>query len=248
LRPAIALAGFIALVLAPAPSAEGAGVDRPRVALSVSPAQLAFAAPGSRRIKLRNDGAERIVVDVARRTVGRRTAGKTWLQIVPARLSLRSGESAILTLRATLPGRAEPGDHHVLLLLTTRPLGGGRVDVQVRLGVRIKVVVPGRVVRQVRLGGLHVQRRRGARFMFVSVANRGNVTVQLRGRVTALLVRRGQQLARLSPRAQRVLLPGARAVLALRYRGRARGLVAVVVRVRLGSGIPVVARRYRVRL
>ena len=248
MRAALALAGFTVLVLASAPSAAGAAADRPRVALSVSPAQLAFSTPGSRRIKLRNDGAEPVMVDVARRTVGRRTAGKTWLQIVPARLSLHSGESAILTLRATPSGRAEPGDHYVLLLLTTRPLRGGRVNVQVRLGVRIKVVVPGRIVRQVTLGDLRVQQRHGARFMFVSVANRGNVTLQLRGRVTALLVRRGRQLARLSPRAQRVLLPGARAALALRYSGRVRGLVTVVVRVRLVSSTRVVERRYRIRL
>jgi predicted oxidoreductase len=110
------------------------------------------------------------------------------------------------------------------------------------------MVVPGRIVRQVTLGGLRVRQRRGARFMLVTVANRGNVTVQLRGRVTALLVRRGRQPARLSPQAQRVLLPRARAALALRYRGRVRGLVTVVVRVRLGSGIRVVERRYRIRL
>ena len=84
--------------------------------------------------------------------------------------------------------------------------------------------------------------------MLVSVANRGNVTVQLRGRVTALLVRRGQQLARLSPSARGALLPGAHAVLALRYRGRVRGLVTAIVQIRLGSGIRVVERRYRLRL
>ena len=84
--------------------------------------------------------------------------------------------------------------------------------------------------------------------MLVSVANRGNVTVQLRGRVSALLVRRGQQLARLSPRAQRVLLPEPAPPCALRYGGRVRGLVTVVVRVRPGSGIRVVERRYRIRL
>jgi hypothetical protein len=110
------------------------------------------------------------------------------------------------------------------------------------------MVVPGRVVRRLTLGGLRVHRRRDARLLFVSVANRGNVTVQLRGRVTALLVRRGQQLARLSPGAQRVLLPGARAALALRYSGRVRGLVTAVVRVRLGSNVRVVERRYRISL
>jgi len=110
------------------------------------------------------------------------------------------------------------------------------------------MVVPGRIVRHVTLGDLRVHRRRNARFMFVSVANRGNVTVQLRGRVTASLVRHGRQLARLRPRAQRALLPGAHAVLAVRYSGRVRGLLTAVVRVRLGSGIRAVERRYRIRL
>jgi hypothetical protein len=247
-RAAFALAGVTALVLASAPSAEGADADRPRVALSVSPARLALAAPGSRTIRLRNDGAKRVVVDATRRTLGWPTAAKTWLQIVPARLSLRSGESAILTLRAMPPRRAEPGDHHVLVLLTTRPLRGGRVNVQVRLGVRIRMVVPGRVVRRLTLGGLRTRRRRDAQFMFVSIANRGNVTVDLRGRITALLVRRGQPLARLSPRAQRALLPSHSALLALRYGGRVRGLVTAVVQVRLGPGARAVKRRYRVRL
>jgi hypothetical protein len=246
--PALALAGFTALVLASAPSVEGADADRPRVALSVSPAKLAVSAPGSRTIKLRNDGAEQVVVDATQRTLGRQTAVRTWLQIVPARLSLRSGESGKLTLRVKPPRRAEPGDHQVLVLLTTRPLRGGRVNVQVRLGVRIRMLVPGRIVRQVRLGSLRVHHRRGARLMFGSVANRGNVTVQLRGRVTALLIRRGRPLARLNPRAQRVLLPRARTVIALRYTGRIRGLVTVVVQVRLGFGFRVAERRYRIRL
>jgi hypothetical protein len=218
------------------------------VALSVSPAQLALAAPGSRTIKLRNNGAEQVVVETARRTLGRQAVAKTWLQIAPARVVLRSGESAILTLRVTPPRGAEPGDHHLLVLLTTRPLRGARVNVQLRLGVRIRMVVPGRIVRHLALGGLRVRRWRSARFMFVSVTNRGNVTVRLRGCVTALLLRRGQQLARLSPRGQRALLPGARAEVALRYGGRVRGRVTAVVQVRLGPGVRAVERRYRIRL
>jgi hypothetical protein len=248
LRPSLAFAGLIALVLASAPCAEGAGADRPRVALSVSPARLALAAPGSRAIKVRNDGAKRVVVDATRRMSGRQTPATTWLQIVPARVVLRSGKSATLTLRARRPRRAEPGDHHLLVLLTTSPPRGGRVNVQVRLGVRVRVVVPGRIVRQLTLGGLRVRRGRAARFLFVSVANRGNVTVQLHGCITALLVRRGQQLARLRPRVRSALLPRARALLALRYGGRARGPVTAVVRIRLAPGIRSIERRYRLRL
>jgi hypothetical protein len=247
-KAALPLSLSTALVLAPAPSAEGAGADRPRVALSASPAKLALTAPSSSRINVRNDGAERVVVEVARRAVGRQTALQTWLQIAPARLFLRSGGSAILTLRVRPPRRAEPGDHHVLVFLTTRPLRGSRVTLRVRLGVRVRVRVPGRIVRHLALGGLRVQRARGARFMFVSVANHGNVTVQLRGHVTASLFRRRQRVARLNPAGRRALAPGARTLLALRYTGRVRGPVTAVVRVRLGPGARVVERRYRIRL
>ena len=246
MRPAVALVGLIGLVLASAPSAEGAGAARPRVALSVSPARLALAIPGSRAIKVRNDGAEEVAVDATRRTMGGQAAAK-WLEIVPAHVLLRSGASAMLTLRADQPQRAEPGEHHVVVLLTTRPLGGGRVNVQVRLGVRVRMVVPGRAVRRVTLGGLRVHKRHNARFMFVAVANRGNVTVQLRNRVTTLLVRRGRHLAHLNPKVQRALRPGARTFLALRYNGRLRGALTAVVRIELGSGIRV-ERRYRIRL
>ena len=248
MKSALALAGLTAIVLASAPSAAGADADRPRVSLSVSPARLVLAAPGSRTIKLRNNGAEQVVVDVARRPLGPPPAAKMWLQITPTRVVLRSAESAILTLRASPPRRAEPGEHRVLVLLTTRPLRGGRVNMQVRLGVRIRMVVLGPIVRDAALGGLRVRRSRNARFMFVSVTNRGNVTVPLRGRVTALLLRRGHRLAQLTPRGRRALLPGARAVLALRYGGRVRGLLSAVIRIRLGPGVRAVERRYRVRL
>jgi hypothetical protein len=236
----LALAGITALVLVSAPSAEGAGANRSRVAVSVSPAQVALAAPGARRIKLRNDGAERVMVDVTR--------PKAWLQIVPARVLLRPSESATLTLRTASPRRPEPGSHRVLVLLTARPLRGGRVNVQVRLGVRVRMVVPGRIVRRLTLGGLHVRRGRGARLMFVSLANRGNVTVPLRGRVSALLTRRSRRVARLEPSTRSALRPGTRAEVTLRYRGRVRGLLTAVVQVRLGPGIRIVERRYRIRL
>jgi hypothetical protein len=239
-RAALALAAITALVPASAPSAEGAGgAARPRVALSVSPAQLALTVPGSRRIRVRNEGAERVVVDV--------TQG-TWLRIVPERLSLRSGDSAILTLRLRRPAHAEPGDHRAVVLLSTRPLRAGRVNVQVRLGLRVKMRVPGRIVRRLTLGTLNVRRKHGARVMLVSVANRGNVTVPLRGHVAASLLRPGRQPARLRVRARRALLPRARALIALRSSGGVHGRVIAVVRIRLGPGIRIVERRYRIRL
>jgi hypothetical protein len=242
LKAALGLAVFVGLLLT-ASAAEAVSADRPRVALSVSPARLELAAPGSRRINLRNDGAEQVVVDVLRRTVATR-----WLQISPERLLLGPGRSAVLTLRAKARRDAEPGDHHVLVLLTTRPQHGSRVAVRLRLGVRVSVRMPGRIVRRLALGGVRVHRARGLRVLFVPVVNRGNVTMQLRGHVTASLFRRGHRVAGLHPAARRALAPGARTLLALRYAGRVRGPVIAVVQIRTGLGVRLMERRYRLRL
>lgn len=237
-----------ALPLAPALSAEWAGADTPRVALSVSPAQLVLTPPTSRKITLRNDGAERVVVDAMRRALGRQTASKRWLRVTPQRLTLRPGTNAVLTLRASRSRDAEPGEHPLIVFLTTRPVRGDRVNVQARLGVRIKMRVPGRVVRRLVLGRLRIRRAVSARSLLVSVANRGNVSIPLRGRISASLFKRGKKRARLTPRARRVLRPRTRTVVELRYRGRLRGHVIAVLRVRLGPAAPTMERRYQLRL
>ena len=240
MRSAAALASAGALVLVPAPSVEGAGTDGPRVALSVSPTRLELVAPGARRINVRNGGADRLTVEV--------TATRL-VEIFPTRLTLRPGSGATVTLRVTRPRRAEPGDRRLVVLLTARPLAGGAVNVHARLGIRMKVHMRGRIVRRLKLGSLRIRRARGARLLLVPVVNRGNVTVALRGQITATLRRRGHPLIRLHPRAPRVLSPGDRSVLRLPYRGRARGPATVVVRIQLGSAAGVVVERlYRLKL
>ena len=230
-------------LLLTASAAEAVSADRPLVTLFFSPTPPSLSAHRSRRINVRNDGAEQVVVDVLRRTVATR-----WLQISPERLLLGPGRGAVLTFRAKAGRDTEPGDHQVLVLLRTRPQHGSRVALRLRLGVRVSVRMPGRVIRRLALGGVRVHRRRALRLIFVPVVNRGNVTVQLRGHVTASLFRRGGRVARLHLAARPALAPNARTLLALRYAGRVRGRVIAVVRIRLGPGVRLVERRYRLRL
>ena len=193
---------------------------------------------------MRNDGDERVVVDVLRRTVVTR-----WLRVSPERLLLGPGRSAVLTLRVEARRDAEPGDHRLLVLLATRPQHGNRVALRLRLGVRVIVQMPGRIVRRLAFGGVRVHRARGSRLIFVPVVNRGNVTVQLRGHVTASLLRHGDRVARLHLAARPAsLAPAARTLLALRYAGRVRGPVLAIVQIRIGPDIRPVERRYRLRL
>ena len=131
---------------------------------------------------------------------------------------------------------------------TGQPLNGGRVGIRLRLAVGLRVRVPGRITRFVDIRDVRARRSGQARLLLVSVVNRGNVTESLAGRVSLVLLRRGRVISRLRARERRDVFPGAHAVLALRYRGHATGLVTAVATVALGDGIRRTERRYRLRL
>lgn len=208
--------------------------------LSVSPARVSFVAPASRTVDLRNTGAERVEVTVGRRALDGRGA-KDWLTVRPARVLLSAGAEARLTVRAGVHGAA-PGDHGLLLLLVGRPLDGTGVAVRLRLGVPVRVRIPGRIVHRLRLRGLTVRPHRRSCDLLLSLANLGNVTEQLRGQVTVTIMRSNRMVSRLRPRRPRELFPGMRTLLTLPYAGHIRGPVTALVKVRDRE------RRYRLRL
>jgi len=246
LKLALSLGSVV--VVASCSAAEAVGGGAPPVALSVSPARVALVAPASRTIELRNVGGERVVVDVASKPLERPATTNRWLRVRPARLVLRARSRAVVTLRARANGLVRPGDHQLLLVLVARPASRARVAVRVRVGVRLRVRVPGRIVRQVAVRGLRVRRHDPTRDLVVSVANRGNVTEQLGGRLTVTLVRGGRLVSRLRLRGTHELFPGAHGVVRMRYAGRARGLVTAHVRMLLRGGAVQVQRSYRIRL
>jgi hypothetical protein len=207
------------------------------VALAASPARVALVAPASRTIDLRNAGATALVVDVART--------KRWVNVRPGHLVVGARSSARLTLRV---GAGVPGDHQLLVLFSARPRETGRVAVRIRLGLRLRIHVPGRVVRRLEVQRLQVRSRKRVRLLLLAVANRGNVAEQLRGLATVTLFRGGRLLSRLRPRVRGELFPGAHAVLAMPYSGGARGFVTAVVTIRPVGRVPTLVRRYRLRL
>jgi hypothetical protein len=129
-----------------------------------------------------------------------------------------------------------------LLLLVGRPVDGTGVAVRLRLGVPVRVRMPGRIVHRLRIRGLAVRRHRRSRDLLVSVANVGNITEQLRGQVTVTFMRSNRILSRLRSRRPRELFPGMRTLLTLRYAGGVRGPITAVVKTRDEQ------RRYRLRL
>ena len=241
------IAALVSLaLLAPAPA--GAGGAPPVVSLSATPSRVLVDARGTTRVEVANRGRsalrvtaapDGLVLDLRGRPTLRRTTTARWLHVAPRELSLLPGRSSSLTVRSSAPSTAEPGDHHAVLLLTTRPLARGGVSVRMRVGVRVVIRVPGAIVRRLRIERLRVRGRR----LEVTLANAGNVTEELaRGRLRVELRRAGRLLARLhAPR--RELLPHARAVVSFDSPRSVRGAVTAVVLIRDGP-----QRSFRARL
>jgi hypothetical protein len=204
------------------------------IALTVSPARAVMTTPAARTIDVLNTGTANVGIAV-------KGPSSRLLEIRPHRLTLPPGSHRLLTVRARAFARARAGDHELLVLLLARPLERAGVAVQMRVGVRLRVRVPGRLVRHLVVLGVGVRGAR-PRLLLVALANGGNVTEPLRGRLTVMLVRRGRVISRLRYTGRRELFPGSHAVVSLPYRGGARGMVDGVVRI--GS----VQRRYRLRL
>lgn len=251
-----AAVGVCVLLLAAACPA-AAGRNGPVVSLSASPARVTLAGTERASITLRNYGPSRLVVGAStggvaldvrgrpkllRRTAGRRSAA-SWLNVRPRELTIRAGGTAVVEVASRVPSRAEPGDHHAVLLLATRATQTRGVGVRMRLGVRVIVRAPGPIVRRLVVRGLRVRPTGAVRVLEVELANRGNVTEVLpRGRLTVSLLVRGRPAVRLRPGA-RELLPGSAAIVAARYAGALRGTVLARVDV---LGAP--SRTFRVRL
>jgi hypothetical protein len=251
-----AIAGLLTLASASA----GASGARPPVALVASPAHVELAGSGRTTVRVTNSGTSRVVLDVRRagfaldlrgepRIVGEnatRRSAASWLTFRPRTLALGPSSSGSVTIASRVPGRAEPGDHDALVLLTTRRRVRDGLAVRVRMGVVVVVRAPGQVVRRVAVRGLRVVHGRRGRTLELSVMNRGNVTESfVRGRVAISVERGGRRLAQLTT-GTRSLRPGTRGVLQFPVARRLTG--SVLARLDLVSEAGRVQRVYRLRL
>jgi hypothetical protein len=251
----VVLALAAAAFAAAAPGSPSRPRPQPIVSLTASPSTLAVSRGRARSVRLTNLGSSRLVVRVRRsglavdlrgrpRLVRRPAAGRNaapWLSFRPRELAVPAGASRVVDVAVRLPKQAQPGDHHAALVFSTLPLDRVRVGVRLRLAVRVAVRAPGVVRRRVVLRWLRVRRVGRTRRLELRLANRGNVTEELTGRVTISLATAPRIVVPVPGR--RELLPGREGVLAAVYRGRYRGIATARVEVR-GGGV----RSFRIRL
>ena len=253
-------AALLAIVLALVPASAGTNAPPRPLALTAAPARLALRGSESATVRIRNPGTKRIAIDVALagfaldlrgrpHIVGRRSARSAarWLRVRPTHVRLAPHATAHLRVSASVPRRAEPGDHDALVLLNSRPLARARVLVRLRLGVVVVVRAPGAVVRRLKLGRLRVARRGGRRALELVVVNAGNVTEGLRRVRTFVSRPTGRRIARLAAPA-RELRPLTRGLLEFHLRTGVRGPVTARVVVPAEPGRAVIRRTYRLRI
>jgi hypothetical protein len=232
-----AAAAVLALAAAGAPTETSR--ERPLASLSASPTRIALSGSSRASVTLTNFGASPAHVNVGRGSFtldlrGRPSVGRpgarsaqSWLAVRPSVLSIAPGGQAVLEVAARVPARACPGDHHALVLLATRPSRFGGVGVRMRLGVRVAVRVPGKVVRRVAVRALRVRRSGRVRKLDVTLANLGDVIET--NAVTVVLSGPGR-VERVRAESREVL-PRTRAILTARYAGPLRGRVTARVEV-----------------
>lgn len=239
------MTGAVLLVAAPATAVAlalaAAAPAPPRPALTASPGRVVL--DGAARAEVHVAAPRGVeIVDVAlapyaldlrgRPRLGGAGGAPGWVSARPSRLRV-GPKGARVTLAATPPHGAPPGDRPFALVLTTRSLHGGSVAVRVRIGVLVVAHVPGKVARRLVIGPLHVRRAGRTRLLDLAIRNAGNVMERLApGRVVFAVLRHGRVLARLRP-PSRQLLPHGRALVSVRFRGALRG--PATVRVTLGA-------------
>lgn len=222
--------------------------DASTISLSVNPSTLQLQAGDTQNVSVTNigDASTNLTVavgDYAMTPSGTvilnpRTAPKVsasrWLAVSPPMVALNPGESTTLSVRATPPSTARPGDHEALVLLSGKPVRGqrGTVVVNARLGIGVLVRVPGDLRRRLTITRIRERGHGAKRTLQVGLTNMGNVNeVLARGQATATFTRRGRTTT-CALTGRRSILPGAKAVVVIRCPGALSRAVRAVVTIR----------------
>jgi hypothetical protein len=272
MKKTLALFAGSAVALLAAGTALSSAAGPQPVALSATPTIVTLLGTSTSQIHVVNPSHRAITVAVATgnyaiasngrvqidpKVAPNRTA-KAWLSITPATLKLGPNGEGNVTVVSHPPKKAEPGDHHALVLLTARAAESGQVAIRTRIGVGVLVRMPGSIVRKLAIPSLRVKAAGKAKLLNLAVANLGNVNERLApGKLTIQLSRAGKSLTVLRTRPVD-LLPASRQTVSVPYRGKVHGTLRAVVRVRptpasedgpgIGQTLAPVTRTFSVRL
>ncbi len=117
-----------------------------------------------------------------------------WVTVVPSHLFVQPGTRQRVFVHIRVPPHAEPGDHDVAILFMVPPARGkGNIHLSAGIGIPVLITVPGRVVDNVSVTGLHVAgfSAGGTISLAATVRESGNVHHSFRAPHARLAARAG---------------------------------------------------------
>jgi hypothetical protein len=248
-------------------TATGAGAGS-AFTLSVTPTQLILIGSSKGTFTVRNPSKSaipltatignyiikpngRVVVDPK---LPPKRSAKRWLTISPKRFTVKANGTFELKVRSHPGRKAGPGDHHALVLFTTKPSAKGKVLVRTRIGVGVLVRVKGKLKRRLAIASLSATRSKHT--LRLVIANRGNINERLLKHRVSLALVQGKRTVQKLWAPPRQILPQSRTVYSLSYRSGLKGKLKAIVIVRPVNGalagafapsLPPVKRTFRIR-
>jgi hypothetical protein len=156
-------------------------------------------------------------------------SAKHWLTISPKQFTVKANGQFDLKVRSHPGRKAGAGDHHALVLFTTKPSGKGKVLVRTRIGVGVLVRVKGKIKRKLAITGLSATRSQHK--LRLVIANQGNINERLLRHRVSVTLTQGKRTVQKLWGPPRQVLPHSRTVYSLGYRSNLKGKVTAVVTV-----------------
>ena len=229
-------------------TATGAGASSD-FTLSVTPTQLILVGASKGTFTVRNPSKNSIALNAAVgnyiiKPNGRvvvdpklppKRSAKSWLAISPKHFTVKANGEFELKVRSHPGRKAGAGDHHALVLFTSKPSAKGKVLVRTRIGVGVLVRVKGKLKRRLSIAGLSVIRSNHK--LRLVIANRGNINERLLRHRVSVTLKRGKKTVQKLWEPPRQILPHSRTVYAVSYAAGLSGKFTATVNLRPVNGV-----------
>lgn len=109
------------------------------------------------------------------------TAGK-WIDIPKQDVTLAAKESKLVDFKVTVPNKVDVGEHNACIVVQRKdapPAATGGVQIQTRQAIRVAVVVPGDIHRDVTIDKFDIQYTNGHQLYTIALKNSGNVSADV---------------------------------------------------------------------
>lgn len=115
------------------------------------------------------------------RVEGKIDAGK-WVAIPKQEVTLEPKENKLVDFTVTVPNKVDVGEHNACIVVQrkdTQPAATGGVQIQTRQAIRMAIVVPGDIHRDVTIDKFDVKNTNGSQLYEIALKNAGNVSADV---------------------------------------------------------------------